>query len=115
MGNEDIISILCGTSPDRNKSTSLKDLVERTPVNYKVFDHRKSSTSPGLNRNRSSVLEMTHEKLTCSHMVIRAMSPSIHIQGTCTADTFTAVMVESYWISAFTDYFLIENIQHLKE
>ena len=125
--NEDIVGILGGTGTDGDESTGLEDLVKRTSVDHKVLDDREGGASPRLNGDGRSVLEMTHEQLAGSDMVVRAVGASVNIEGTGTADTLAAVMVERYRTAALaaaldrdrvatlTDKLLIQNIKHLEE
>ena len=116
--NEDIVGILGGTGTDGDESTGLEDLVKRTSVDHKVLDDREGGASPRLHSDSSSVLEMTHEQLTGGNMVVRAVGASVNIEGTSTADTLAAVMVERYRttaLAALADKLLIQNIKHLEE
>ena len=127
MRNQDIIGILGGTGTDGNETAGLEDLVKGGTIHHKVLDHRETGTSPRLDRNGRTILEMTHEKLAGRHMVIRTMGTSVNIQGTGTADTFAAVMVKGNrtaalaalvngdGIHSFADQLLIENIEHFQE
>ena len=125
--NEDIVGILGGTGTDGDESAGLEDLVKRTSVDHKVLDDREGGASPRLHSDSSSVLEMTHEQLTGGNMVVRAVGASVNIEGTSTADTLAAVMVERYRTAALAaaldrdrvatlaDKLLIQNIKHLEE
>ena len=127
MRDQDVVGILGGTGTDRNKTTSLEDLVKGSTVDDQVLDHRETGASPRFNRNRSTVFEMTHEQLAGRHMVVRTMGAAVDIQGAGSADTFTAVMIEGdrtaalaalvdcNRIHAFPDQLLIEDIEHLEE
>ena len=125
--NEDIVGILGGTGTYGNESAGLEDLVKRTPVDHKVLDDREGGASPRLHGDGRSILEMTHEQLAGSDMVIRTVGASVDIEGTRTAYTLAAVMVEGdrtaalataldrYRVATLADKLLIQNIKHLEE
>ena len=127
MRDEDIVGILGGTGADGDESAGLKDLVKRTPVDHKVLDDREGCTSPRLHGDGRAILEMTHEQLAGGNMVIRTVGASVDIEGTGTADTLAAVMVERdrtaalaaaldrYRVATLADKLFIQNIKHLEE
>ena len=125
--DEDIVGILGGTGTDRDESAGLEDLVKRTPVDHKVLDDREGGASPRLHGDGRAILEMTHEQLAGGNMVIRTVGASVNIEGTGTAYTLAAVMVErdrtaalaaaldSDRVATLADKLLIQNINHLEE
>ena len=125
--DEDIVGILCRAGAHGDESSSLENLVKSTPVDHEVLDDRKSSTSPRLHRNGSSILEMTHEQLACGYMVVRTVGASVDIERTRTADSLATVVVEGdrtaalasalhrHRVATLADKLLIQNIKHLEE
>ena len=94
MRNENGVAILGSSGTYGDESASLENLIESTAIHHKVLDDRESRTSERFHGDGGSVLEMTHEKLAGSHMIVRSMCTSVNVEGACSADTFTAVMVE---------------------
>ena len=127
MGNKDIVSILGSSCTHGNESAGLENLVECRTVNHKVFDDGERGTPPGLHRNGSAILEMTHEELAGGYVIVRAVGAAVDIKRTCTAYTFTAIVVESdgtaalaslldgHRVATLANELFIEDIQHLKE
>ena len=58
---------------------------------------------------------MTHEQLAGGHLVVGAMCAAVNVQGACSADTLTAVVVKGNGINAFTDKLVIEYVKHFEE
>ena len=125
--NKDVVGILGGAGANGDKTSGLKDLVKRTPVYHKVLDDREGCAAPRFDGDGGTVLEMTHEKLAGSHMVVRTVRTAVDIERAGSADAFAAVVVERDGTAAlasalyrdrvatFADELLIENIKHLEE
>ena len=120
--DKDGVGILGSTGTDGNETTGLENLVESLTIHNKVFDHREGGTAPRFHGNGGTRLEMTHEQLAGGHLVIRSMGTAVNIQGTGTADTLAAIVVErhgaaalatslnSHRIISFPDKLLIKNV-----
>ena len=127
VGNQDIVGILRRTGTDGNEAAGLQDLVKRTAVHHQVLDDRESGAAPRLDSDCRTILEMTHEQLAGRHMIVRTMRAAVNIEGTGTADTLAAIMIERHGTTAlatlvhsnrvttFPDQLLIEDIEHFKE
>ena len=77
MRDKKCISVLSRTCTDRNEATSLKNLVESSSIDNEVLDYWESCTSPRLYCNGSTILEMTHEKLTGCNLIIWSMCSTV--------------------------------------
>ena len=58
---------------------------------------------------------MTHEQLTGCNPVVRAVGPSVYIQGAGAADSFAAVVIECHRLLTFIYKLLIKDIEHFQE
>ena len=64
----------------RDISPCLKNLVKRLTVNYKILDYRETVTSPRLDGDCVTVLELTHVKLAGCYLIVRSMRASVDIE-----------------------------------
>ena len=123
--NEDVVGVLGGSGTDGYESACLENLVERATVYDKVFDYGECGTPPRLHRDGSAVFEMAHKELAGGDVVVRTVGAAVYIEGTRTADTLAAVMVESdgtaalaallygHRVAALADKLLVKDIKHL--
>ena len=127
MRDEDVVGILGAAGADGNESASLQNLIKCAAVHHQVLDHREGLAAPGFHRNGGAILEVTHKQLAGSHVIVRTVGTAIDIQATCTADTFTAIVVERHGtgtlaaalygngIVPFANQLLVQDVQHLEE
>ena len=115
MRDENGIGILRSTGTDGNETTSLEDLVEGLTIYNQVLDHREGGAPPRFHGDGGARLEMTHEQLAGSHLIVRTMGAAVHIQGAGAADTLAAVVVEGDGFHTLADQLVIKNVQHLQE
>ena len=125
--DEDVIGILRSAGTDGNETACLQNLVEGCAVHHQILYNGEGTAAERLYSNGGSVLEMPHEQLAGGDMFVGTMGASVYIEGTGTADTLAAIVVERYRTAAlaasfygngirpFADKLFIEDIEHLQE
>ncbi len=94
FGDGQGIGILRTAGIDRDESTRLDDLVERTAIDNEVLENREGTGAPGLDTDLIPVLELAHMKLTGRRSLLGTVGLTVDHQATGTADTLSAIMFE---------------------
>ncbi len=115
MRDKDVVAILCAAGTYGDETAGLHDFVEGGTVHHQVLDYRESTTAPRLHGDGCTGFEVTHEQLTRGYLVVRTVCTAVHIQGTGTADTLTAVVIKGDGLNALADELIVQDIQHFEE
>ena len=116
FGNGDGVGIGYTAGGGADITTSLNNLVESGAVHHKVADDGEGLGTPRFNPDLIAIMELAHVELAGGDTIVVAVGTAIDVEAAHTADTFTAVVVETDGMCyAVVDELLIEDVEHLKE
>jgi hypothetical protein len=98
-----------------NVTSSLDDAVKGRAVHHEVFQHGKRLGPEWFDDDGLAVLEMAHVELASGRAVHRAVRLAIDDEAARTADTFPAVVLESYRFFLAGNKALVQYIEHFEE
>src|SRR5207302_11197743 len=115
FGNRNRISIGRTAGGYRNVSATGDDAIKCAAVDDEIFNDRKCPGAPRLEVKHVAVLEVAHMELADRCRGLRTVSDSVDHEAARTADSFTAVVIESDWLFALRHQIFVEHVEHLQK
>lgn len=115
LGYRQGIPVRSATGTNGDEPSGLGNAIESRTVHDQVSNNRKGSSPKGLDRNRITILELSHVQLTSRSGIFRAVRQTIDRKRTGSADSFPAVMVENDRFDPLSEQLFVELIQHFKK
>jgi hypothetical protein len=109
------IGVRCRPGSRRDISTRFDNAIKSVTIHSKILAQRKCRGSERFDPDRLSASEAAHIKLAGSLCRAQSMGNTVDHEGTHSANAFSAVGVERYWLFVTKDQSFIHDIEHLQK
>jgi hypothetical protein len=93
----------------------LHDSVERTAIDYQIFDDRERADAKRFDGNGFAVAKFPHVQLAHSSRMIRSVSFTVDRERAGTTNPFATIRVERDGFPAAPNQIFVQDIEHFEK